>query len=81
MPPWSSTLCNLYWKKRSLRAYDQAGRRAIYRAIAQEKRRLVEEAGVDQEELRLLCRYLSNTQNRFAEARWKAYAAQLQLAF
>lgn len=74
-------LCNLYWKKRNLRAFDQAGRRAIYRVIAQEKRRLLEETGVDTEELRLLCRHLANTRDRHAEARWQAYAAQLRLAF
>lgn len=80
MPPWSSSLCNLYWIKRSLRPYQQAERRAIYRKIEQEKRRLKEQVGVDPEEVRLLCRYLANLQDRDAEMRWRAYAAQLKLA-
>ena len=80
MPPWSTTLCNLYWKKRNLRAWDQAGRRSIYRQIEKEKRQLVE-AGVDQEEIRLLCRHLANMQDRHAETRWRAYAAQLKFEF
>lgn len=75
MPPWSNTLCNLYWIKRSLRAYDRSGRRAIYRRIAQEKCRLIQEVGIDPEELRLLCRHLANTQNKNAEARRLAYAS------
>jgi len=81
MPPWSVKLCNLYWTRRNQRAFDQAGRRRIYRMIAQEKRRLVEEVGVDREEVRLLCRHLANTADRHAENRWKAYAAQMRLAF
>jgi len=80
MPPWSVKLRNLYYIRRTQRAFDQAGRRKIYRKIAQEKRQLLE-AGVDQEEVRLLCRYLSNTANRHAEMRWRSYAAQLKLDF
>ena len=81
MPPWSVKLRNLYYIRRSQRAYDQAGRRKIYRMIAQEKRRLIEETGVDGEEVRLLCRHLANTADRHAENRWRAYAAQMRLAF
>lgn len=77
LPPWSGKLCNLYWFLRYLRAWDQAGRRRYYRYIAKEKRRLVEQVGVDQEEVRLLCRYLANTRNTHAERRWKEHALTL----
>ena len=80
MPPWSATLRHLYWMLRYRRSWDTAARRKYYRRIAKEKRQLVE-AGVDQEEVRLLCRYLSNLDNRNAETRWKAYAAQMRLPF
>lgn len=49
-----------------------------YRKIQAEKKRLHEE-GVDVEEVRLLCRMLSNTKNRAAEMRYEAYAKQLKL--
>jgi len=75
MPEWSNILCNLYWMLRYRRAWDDAHRRRYYRYIAKEKLRLIEEARVDPEELRLLCRYLSNPQNRHAERRWKDYVA------
>jgi len=78
MPEWPSKLRNLYWIKRNLRSWDLAGRRAIYRKIAKEKRRLVEQVGVDQEEVRLLCRHLANTRDRHAELRWQVYAKQLE---
>jgi hypothetical protein len=65
-------------------AWDGAGRRRYYRYIAQEKRRL-EAAGVDYEELRLLCRHLANLQSRHAEQRWQRYVEmrekQLELPF
>jgi hypothetical protein len=51
----------------------------IYRLIEEEKKRL-QEAGVDFEEIRLLCRYLSNLVNRDAETRYLAYSAQMRLA-
>lgn len=77
MPPWSSKLCNLYYIRRTQRAFDTAGRMRVYRQISAEKKRL-EELGVDQEEVRLLCRYLANTSNRHAENRWRSYAAQMR---
>jgi hypothetical protein len=80
MPPWSVTLRNDYWILRNLRSFDSAGRCRLYRKIQAEKKRLAEELGVDQEEIRLVCRMLSNLNNRNAEMRWKAYAAQLKLA-
>jgi len=48
MPEWSSKLRNLYWMLRYRRIWDSAGRRRFYRYIAKEKRRLVEQVGVDQ---------------------------------
>lgn len=59
--------------------FDQAGRRRYYRLIEKEKRRLIDEIGVDPEEVRLLCRYLANLKNSNAEQRWKAYIAQFRL--
>lgn len=79
LPDWSGNLRNLYWFLRYRRAYDTAARMRYYRRIAVEKKRLVGELGVDQEEVRLLCRALSNPKNRNAEERWKAYVAQLKL--
>lgn len=78
--PWSSHLRNLYWQLRAARVWDGSERRRLYRLIAKEKRRL-EETGVDHEELRLLCRMLSNTRNQNAERRYLAYVAQMRLAF
>lgn len=60
------------------RVWDSAARRRYYRKIAAEKKRL-QAAGVDQEEVRLLCRYLANLRNKNAELRWKAYVLQLRL--
>lgn len=80
MPPWSGNLRNLYWMLRYNRSWNGAARRRYYRKIEKEKRQLVE-AGVDQEEVRLLCRYLANLKNRNAEMRWKSYAAQMRLPF
>ncbi|WP_153111060.1 hypothetical protein [Propionivibrio limicola] len=73
MPDWSGDLRNLYWFLRYRRSWDSAGVRRYYRKIGKEKRRLLDEVGVDQEELRLLCRFLANPRNRRAEERWLAY--------
>ena len=81
MPDWSFKLCNLYWMLRYKRVWDSAARRKYYRRIEAEKKRLVDELGVDHEEVRLLCRYLSNPKNRNAEMRWRGYEAQLKLPF
>ena len=78
LPPWSADLRNLYWMLRYKRAWDSAARRRYYRKIAAEKKRL-HSAGVDQEEVRLLCRYLANLKNKNAELRWRAYVQQLRL--
>jgi len=63
------------------RIWDAASSRRYYRKIEKEKRRLIEEVGADQEEVRLLCRYLANLKNRNAELRWRAHVAQMQLPF
>lgn len=78
MPEWSTTLLHLYWTRRNLRSWDNAGRVSIYRKIQKEKRRL-EEVGVDQEEIRLLCRHLANPQNKHSRIRYETYAKQLKL--
>lgn len=77
-PEYSATIRNYYWL---LRYYgrDTARRRKLYRQIAAEKKRL-HEAGVDFEELRLLCRHLANPRNRAAADRLRAYTSQLKLA-
>jgi len=81
MPPWSGTLRNLYWFLRYQRVFQRSARRRYYRKIALEKKRLQEIEGVDQEEIRLLCRYLSNLKNKAAEQRYLAYSKQLKLPF
>lgn len=78
LPPYSSTLANLYWMLRYKRARSTAARRRYYRYISDEKKRLIL-AGVDEEEVRLICRYLSNPHNKHAETRCFAYNAQLRL--
>lgn len=80
MPSWSPTLCNLYWQLRYKRSWDTSARRRFYRYIEKEKRRLIEEVGVDAEELRLLCRHLANPQNKHAESSWLWYKGQGKLA-
>ncbi|MBY0473699.1 MAG: hypothetical protein K2Q13_01405 [Nitrosomonas sp.] len=52
-----SKLNNLYWQIRYTRI--KSVKRKYYRYIAKEKKCLIE-SGVDVEELRLLCRHLSN---------------------
>jgi hypothetical protein len=78
MPQWSPRLKNLYWLLRMRRSWDLATRRRMYRKIKDEKKRLIS-LGVDQEELRLLCRCLANTRNKHAERRFVAYRAQGRL--
>lgn len=53
-----SNLRNLYWHIRDTR--NSSKKRKYYRYIEKEKKRLIEETGVDSEELRLLCRALSS---------------------
>lgn len=78
MPAWSSRLANLYYLLRCYGHRNQARRRKLYRFIANERKRLLE-AGVDGEEVRLLCRHLANPSNRHAAGRLAGYSAQLRL--
>lgn len=73
-----SEINNLYWFVRNLRPHESARQRALYRRIADEKKRLIE-SGVDAEELRLYCRMMANPRNRFAALRWRVYVSQMRL--
>ena len=63
-------LNNLYWHIRYTR--NKSVKRKYYRYVLKEKKRLIE-SGVDKEELRLLCRALSNRLNSHAERRLERY--------
>lgn len=65
-----SKLNNLYWQIRYHR--NPSIKRRYYRYVADEKKRLLA-AGVDPEELRLMCRALSGRLNLHAEKRLKNY--------
>ena len=65
-----SKLKNLYWFIRYTR--NSSTKRKYYRYVENEKKRLLD-AGVDSEELRLLCRSLSGRLNLHAERRLSAY--------
>lgn len=65
-----SKLSNLYWFIRFTR--NKSVKRKYYRYVAAEKKRLIE-SGADAEELRLLCRALSNRLNSHAERRLERY--------
>lgn len=78
LPPYSHTLANLYWMLRYHRGRSEARRRYYYRKIFDEKKRL-REAGVDSEEIRLLCRHLANPGKKGAELKFLTYAAQYRL--
>lgn len=66
-PEYSAELRNLYWMLRYYRGRSSAARRRYYRYIEAEKNRLFL-AGFDREEIRLLCRYLSDPHNKHAES-------------
>lgn len=66
-----STLQNIYWRIRYYRRNASAKRR-YYRYAAAEKKRLIE-SGVNVEEIRLLCRHLSNLRNAYAERRLQVF--------
>lgn len=72
LPPMFSELRNLYWWLRLVRGWDLAAQRRYYRKIEGEKKRLLC-AGVQEEEIRLVCRYLSNPLNMRALERLQAY--------
>nr|CRY95482.1 hypothetical protein [uncultured prokaryote] len=54
-------LSSLYWKLRSLRVWDSAGRRKLYRYIRVERDRLVD-SGMDAEHVRLFCRHMASSE-------------------
>lgn len=72
LPPLSNRLSNLYWLLRYYGCRDQARRRKLYRQIAERIR--LQEAGVDKELVRLLCRSLANPLNWHAAARYQRLA-------
>jgi len=70
-----SRLYNFYWQIRYTR--NKTVKRKYYRYAAAEKKRLIE-SGVDVEEIRVLCRHLSNLKNEQAEIRLEAYRKTLK---
>lgn len=74
-----SKLMNLYWFIRFHRR-NKSTKRRYYRYAAAEKKRLLE-AGVDPEELRLLCRSLSTRWNIHAEKSLKIYRTKMTKSF
>ena len=78
LPPYAHPLANLYWMLRYHRGRSSAARRRYYRYIETEKYRLFL-VGFDREEIRLLCRYLANPDDKHAERSLLRYAAQLRL--
>lgn len=77
-PEWTQTIRNHYWYLRFARGFNQARIRKEYRSIEAEKKRL-QNAGVDGELVRLLCRHMVNLRNRKAEQRfWEAHHKSLQ---
>lgn len=72
LPPMFSELRNLYWWLRLVRGWDLAAQRRYYRKIEGEKKRL-RGVGVQDEEIRLVCRYLANPLNTRALERLQAY--------
>jgi hypothetical protein len=74
-----SKLMNRYWFIHHHRR-NKSTKRRYYRYVAAEKKRLLE-AGVDPEELRLLCRSLSTRWNIHAEKSLKAYRAKMTKNF
>ena len=77
-PAWSDSIRQRYWFLRYARGFDLARIRKEYRKIEKEKKRL-QEAGVDGELVRLLCRHMVNPRNQKAEQRfWQAHLQSLQ---
>lgn len=73
-----SKLRNIYWFIRYAR--HASAKRRYYRHAAKEKKRLLA-AGVDPEELRLLCRALSNRLNHHAEKRLENYRKTISVSY
>lgn len=80
LPSWSTQLVNYYWFIR-VEGRDKTKRRKYYGLVKREKLRLAID-GVRQEEIRLVCRYLSSF-NKEAEKRLRneLQAIDKQLSF
>lgn len=75
-PDWSNVLANLYTRLRFVRRFDESSRRKFYRYIAKE-RQLLEQAGVDAEYVRLICRHWSDTTKPERLAAIRRYEAEV----
>lgn len=71
------SLFNLYWFIRYYKR-NKSARRRYYRYVAKERMRLIK-LGVDTEEIRLLCRHLSNPLNQLIERRLIAHRKKLEI--
>lgn len=82
LPSWAGRLTNYYWYIR-VEGRDKAKRRRYYRYVFKEQLRLAE-AGIDQELIRAVCRYLACF-NKSSSVRvlqlMKAPPKQMHLAF
>ena len=74
-----SKLRNFYWHIRYTR--DKVTKRRYYRYVLKEKKRLINESGVDVEYLRLYCRALSKRHCERAERRLQTYRKQNSLIY
>ncbi|NJA90229.1 hypothetical protein HCX48_13490 [Rhodocyclus tenuis] len=75
----ANLIANCYWQLRALRPGDQARRRALYRRIADEKKRLLSE-GVDAEALRLLCLHYADPSRELRRVRLIKRLAEVENA-
>lgn len=81
MPEWGGLLRNYYYfirESRGTSRHSRAKRRRYYRYVRAEKDKLIM-LGVDQELLRLYCRYLSNTRNQYAFKNFERHFNQIRL--
>ena len=82
LPGWAGRLTNYYWFIR-VEGRDKAKRRRYYRYVVKEQLRLAE-AGIDQELIRAVCRYLACFNKSSTEKvlhLLKVPPKQMQLAF
>lgn len=82
LPAWAARLRNYYWYIR-VEGRDRAKRRRYYRYVVKEQLRLAE-AGIDQELIKAICRYLSSFNKSSAERvlrLLKEPPKQMQLVF
>ena len=71
---------NLYWRLRSLRPYQGALRRKLYRLVTKHKAVLIAD-GLDGEALRLWCRQWANCHPEAAADRFRAYCKKNSILF